>query len=208
MVTDPSSASSSLPSTASASTSPSTGAAGDRSTSAHVSAGPIAGGIVAGVVALLVLIFIVLWWRRKSQRIASTSGSKTALDLNEDRNATVVEPFLPSINMSQSSTHITDQPTSTPTKLRTNPPTGASATHLNSLNASSSVPEPSSSASQPAYEAPPPSVRSNTAPRKHTRPRAESSGPLQESDAGVRLMGGIQREPATLPPAYDSSWRE
>ncbi|KAG8744860.1 hypothetical protein FRC10_009384, partial [Ceratobasidium sp. 414] len=67
----------------------------------------------------------------------------------------------------------------------------------------------SSLPSQPTYEAPLPSSSPTSAPRKHTRPPAVPAGPVQESDAGVRLMGGVRQEQlVTLPPAYDNSWRE
>ncbi|CAE6466585.1 unnamed protein product [Rhizoctonia solani] len=40
-----------------------------------------------------------------------------------------------------------------------------------------------------------------------TRGREIVSVPAQEQDAGVSLSGGLSDEHATLPPAYDSSWR-
>ncbi|KAG8749202.1 hypothetical protein FRC12_013531 [Ceratobasidium sp. 428] len=104
LITDSSTTSSSLPSTAYTSVLSSTMAVdasaspspNNNTSSSHNSTGPIAGGIVAGVVVLLLLL-LGLWWLRRSKRQGSRQYSKTELDLNAERHGMIVEPFCRSL---------------------------------------------------------------------------------------------------------------
>ncbi|KAG8721606.1 hypothetical protein FRC08_011796 [Ceratobasidium sp. 394] len=211
LVTDSSTSLSASPSTAStaiSSTAAAPGASGSPDPNGRrSSAGPIAGGIVAGVMALLLLLLLAFWWRRKSKRQSLRPGSKTELDMRAEPDGMIVEPFLPDAQILQSNMRAAEEPV--PRKIRIIPSTSFSSTPLISSDAGPSTTASSSSAPQSPYEAPLSVPSPTSASRKHTRPVAAPAGPVQESDAGVRLMGGVTREqPTTLPPAYDSSWRE
>ncbi|KAF8609530.1 hypothetical protein BDV93DRAFT_602189 [Ceratobasidium sp. AG-I] len=199
MVTDSSTTTSlvltSLPS--SSSTASAGGAPDSSEESNHGSLGAIIGGIIGGISALILLL-LFLWYRRRNKRRRSVSTGGLKLDMEEDSSGMVVEPFLPN---TQAQPNNNPRPSKAVTSS-----TNLLAAHAESSPAGSSSAMPSSSAPS-TQEAPLPEARTAVASRKHPRP-SPPEGPVQENDAGVRLMGGVRpEEPATVPPAYDNSWR-
>ncbi|KEP54106.1 putative transmembrane protein [Rhizoctonia solani 123E] len=160
---------------------------------------PIAGGIAGVVVALLILLLCLLWFKRGSKRSLAALHAQDGLDLSEG--AYVAEPFMIQAASSAGRVGHTSKMRSTASNL--------TAPHLDYSSSGVSVPitiNAAPNSSMKSIQSDSPITRVSWGPAAEGRERY--NGAVQEQDAGVSLSEGLQPNGhATLPPAYDSSWR-
>ncbi|CAE6528727.1 unnamed protein product [Rhizoctonia solani] len=160
---------------------------------------PIAGGIAGVVVALLILLLCFLWFKRSSKRSLAALHAQDGLDLSEG--AYVAEPFMIQAASSAGRVGHTSKMRSTESNL--------TAPHFDYSSSGVSVPitiNAAPNSSMKSIQSDSPITRVSWGPAAEGRERY--NGAVQEQDAGVSLSEGLQPNGhATLPPAYDSSWR-
>ncbi|CAE6408630.1 unnamed protein product [Rhizoctonia solani] len=162
---------------------------------------PIAGGIAGVVVALLILLLCLLWFKRRNKRNLEALHAQNGLSRSEG--GYVAEPFMIQAASGAGRVGHTLKMRSTASNL--------TAPHVDYSSSGISVPIISASDAAPSSSMQ--SIQSNFHIAGVSRgPVAEgrerNNGLVQEQDAGVSLSEGLQPNGnATLPPAYDSSWR-